>query len=152
MSWGRTSFIIVFLMSASAAAESTCAKNFSELDSLPALSGIKSLLSDTQKIGFVNKTEGSYFFIEQKDNQFIITFFTTGFLDLYGIRKSGPITFCDDNGKMTAIGLDRTQNLFIDGARLEFGQRGARESFIRGPMPEKLARINEISERDLASY
>lgn len=150
MSWGKIWFVIGILSSAPVAADNLCAKNFSEIEKSPRFDSLKPLLSQTQRFGFVNKTEGSYFFIEQKQNQFYITFYTTGFLDLFGVRRSGPITFCEKNGQLTAEGLDRVQNIFIEGERMEFGQRSARESFIRGPMPEKLARINEVPKTELA--
>lgn len=142
----------VLLFSVQAGANPICAKNFSELDSTPALQSLKTIIDDKKTSGFVNKTEGSYFFISAETQEFQITFYTTGFLDLFGIQKSGPIQFCDTDGKLTAIGLDRTQNIYVTGSRLEFGSRGARESFTRGPMPAKLARINEVDSRALASY
>ncbi|MCC6138227.1 MAG: hypothetical protein IT287_06320 [Bdellovibrionaceae bacterium] len=157
----RLCFVLGFLFSATAAADKTCAKNYSELENTPALQKLKTILENNKTTGFVNKTEGSYFFISPfmetsesspLSSRFIITFYTTGFLDLYGIQKSGPIIFCDDDGQLTAIGLDRTQNIFVDGARIEFGSRSAKESFTRGPMPAKLARINELDARTLASY
>lgn len=145
-------FILGILISASAAADKVCAKNYSELDRTPHLQTLKTIIEDHKRNGFVNKTEGSYFFINSGAEEFHITFYTTGFLDLYGISKNGPIYFCDEDSKLTAVGLDRTQNIFVDKERLEFGHRSARESFIRGPMPEKLAKINDIDVRTLASY
>lgn len=152
MTYLRAFLILSLFHSWTSHADVICAKNYAELDRTPALLSLKTLISDQKQNGYVNKTKGSYFFIQTHDSQFIITFYTTGLFDLYGIHREGTLVFCDRDGQLTAVGLDRTQNIYVAGERLEFGHRGARESFKRGPMPEKLASINGIDPLTLASF
>lgn len=145
-------FLSVLTVSTTGAAATVCAKDYLGLDQTPALTRIKTVIENNKQNGFVNQTRGSYFFIVAGPENFKITFFTSGLFDLYGIRKEGSIQFCDRDGQLLAIGLNRTQNIYVGDGRLEFGQRGARESFTRGQMPEKLASLNDVDAVTLATF
>lgn len=137
------SFFSVFTYPTFSYAESICAKSYDELDASPTLQKVKPLLNKSKSTGFVNKTKGSYFFIHSS-NPFKIVFYTTGFLDLYGIKRESSIQFCDENNVLTVIGMGRHQRLYIEGLFLLFGSQSDRESFTQGPMPLELAHKNNV--------
>lgn len=137
-------FVTILMIPPSTTAEPICAETYGQLDSSPTLQQVKTLLRNFSNNGFVNKTKGSYFFIQTHEEKFKIIFYTTGFLNLYGIQKEGPIKFCDEDNQLTVIGIDRHQKLYVEGHSLEFGSRSDRESFNRGVMPEELARKNNV--------
>ncbi|MCB9072243.1 MAG: hypothetical protein H6623_01380 [Bdellovibrionaceae bacterium] len=126
-------------------AADTCAHTYSELDQTENLKKIQNFLSPQQPIGYVNKTKGSYFFLTAIDTGIKIRFFTSGLWDLYGIEREGDIYFCENEKGLTAIGLDRIQNIFVSENRIEFGERSDKESFQKGVMPEKLAKLNHFN-------
>lgn len=142
--------VTILITPPSTYADPICAENYTQLDASPTLQKIKTLLRNSSNNGFVNKTKGSYFFIQTQEEKFKIIFYTTGFLNLYGIQKEGPIKFCDEGDQLTVIGIDRHQKLYVDGNSLEFGSRTDRESFARGVMPEELARKNNVDPLFLA--
>lgn len=129
-----------------------CANNYSELNQTPALKSIQSLIENKKNNGFVNKTQGSYFFLQTQTEKFIISFYTTGLFDMFGVHKEGPIVFCDTGHELRAKGLGRNQKIFVHQSRLEFGNRTDRESFIRGPMPDPIAKINKVPIVTFASF
>lgn len=143
-------FFALMMGSPTTSADPICAETYAQLDASPALQKVKTLLRNSSNNGFVNKTKGSYFFIQTQEEKFNIIFYTTGFLNLYGIQKEGSIKFCDEGDQLTVIGIDRHQKLFIDGHSLEFGSRTDRESFTKGVMPEELARKNNVDPLLLA--
>lgn len=140
------STILLFCLSFSATANE-CAHNFEELDKTERLKTLKPLIPEVGRRGYVNKTQGSYIDITASTQNFVITFFTTGLFDLYGIRREGPLKFCDDGKKLLVIGLDREQTLYIDQTSLQFDERGPRQSFQEGPMPLALQKIHNIREQ-----
>ncbi|MBY0315940.1 MAG: hypothetical protein K2Q26_10495 [Bdellovibrionales bacterium] len=131
------------LIANSARAE-ICAKNFSDLDKTENLKSLKVIIPQEGKRGFVNKTSGSYFWLEVVGDSLEITFFTTGLLDLYGIRRQGKIEFCDTGKSIQARGIQRNVDLVLKGMHFQFGGGTARESFTAGPMPEALRRIHDV--------
>jgi hypothetical protein len=145
-----TSILSLVTLAHSIAFSDVCAEKYSDLDATESLKKLKTLLIPNNTNGFVNMTKGSYFYITATDSEFQILFFTTGLFDLYGIRRDGPLVFCDTEKGLTAIGLKRTQNIFIEDNKLQFGDRSAKESFQPGPMPEKLAKINKIEIQKIA--
>ena len=80
-----------------------------------------------------------------------MTFFTTGLFELYAIKRTGPLEFCDDGTKLTVNGLDRVQTLFVEGAFLQFGEREPRQSFAPGEMPAALQKIHNFDIRMVSS-
>ncbi len=153
-SFVRSIFVILFLVSSSLAFaehEPICAKKYSELDLTEQLKKLKELLPAHQTIGLVNETKGSYIYLASRDDSFHITFITTGIFDLYGIKREGEIVFCDRGGQLLAIGLDRTQDLFVSGQKMQFGDKSEKESFVWGPLPEKLARKHNLDQPQIAA-
>lgn len=139
--------IIFFLFYGLSAQGQVCAKNFSDLDKTERLQNLKKILPDSERRGFVNKTRGSYFDIYQKENQFIISFYTTGLFDLYGIHREGPVEFCDDQSKITVTGLGRIKTIHIDGKLLSFDDGADNKAFTPGEMPEPLREINNLPKK-----
>ncbi len=148
-------FILIILFffsffSALADTQEVCAKKYSELDLGAELAKLKVLLEPNKTIGLVNETKGSYIYLESKEDSFYITFLTTGFFDLYGIKREGDIVFCEKDSRLTAIGLDRTQDVFVSGQKLQFGDRSEKESFSWGSIPDFLAKKHDIKEPQVA--
>lgn len=126
----------------------TCATTFSELDQTDRLKTFKTLVPSEGRRGFVNKTKGSFFYLEAQNDGIEITFFTTGFLDLYGIRKQGKLKFCDNGSMVQVHGIDRIEDLKVSEAYLQFGDGTDRQLFTPGLMPEHL---QKMYEKDAAS-
>jgi hypothetical protein len=124
-----------------------CAQNSSELDKTPQLQQIKNLFGEKQSLGFVNETQGSYFFLERDEHQFMVRFYTSGLLDLYGIERISPVSFCDDGKTLLLIGLGRKEKVQILGSGLILGAGGPRKSFTVGKMPKLLKKLHHLEDR-----
>lgn len=148
--YARSLVLLISLVSTTGRAD-VCAKNFSDLDKSEKLKTLKAIIPSQGKRGFVNKTSGSYFFLEAIGEEVEITFFTTGLLDLYGIRRQGKIEFCDTGKAIQARGIQRNVDLVLNGSHFQFGGGSARESFTAGPMPEALRRIHDIAPSEIAA-
>ena len=136
--------LIFFIHPGLSHATTVCATEFKDLELSPNLKKLQNILDQNKSVGFVNKTKGSYFFIKNTGNKFKIHFYTTGFLDLFGIYRESTIEFCDKNQQLVVHGLGRVQHIYVENNRIEFGDRSDRESFTKGTMPEKLAQINKV--------
>jgi hypothetical protein len=112
-----------------------CAVRYQELDKTPSLQGLRAFFPENTISGFVNETAGSYFELSTLRSEFELTFFTTGFLSMYLIRRGGAVQFCDVNGVVEVRGLDRGETLVPSGERLIMGGGGPRKTFSPGAMP-----------------
>ncbi|MGE4134012.1 MAG: hypothetical protein AB7F86_20415 [Bdellovibrionales bacterium] len=134
-----------------ARADSICATHYSELGQTARLKSVTSLFGAEDTIGLVNQTGGSFVELDSHANALTITFYTTGFLDLYPIKRDGPLEFCDDGEKLIMSGVGRTNPVVIENGRIVVGDGGPKMNFGSGPMPDLLRRKHKIPERGLAS-
>jgi hypothetical protein len=145
----KTALVLTFWMTVwpLAGLAEECAQNYSELEKTSHLQQIKNLFGDKTSIGFVNETQGSYFFLERDEQHFIVKFYTSGLLDLYGIQRVSPVSFCDQGDSLLLIGLGRKEKVQILGSGLILGVGGPRKSFTVGKMPKLLKKLHHLEDR-----
>ena len=124
-----------------------CAKNYSELGKTERLKAMRSVLPKKGRLGFVNKTQGSYFFIESTKTKFKVRFYTTGPFDLFTVNREGALEFCDNGKSLKVIGLGKEKRVMPVAAGLQFDNGGDRHSFQPGPMPDELKKMNKLDEK-----
>ncbi|MBN8542302.1 MAG: hypothetical protein J0L82_18065 [Deltaproteobacteria bacterium] len=147
----RVRFVLpVFLTFAAFGAnaeDSTCASTPNELMAHPELVKLKDFFPEKFKVGYVNETAGSFFdvFVDTNSDEpstYVLTFYTSGFLDLYGVMRTGPARFCSDPSGLTVHSMGQVQKIQIQASRLILGEGGPRKSFTRGAMPQKLIKLH----------
>ena len=129
------------------AEEPICASRPDELAAHADLLSLKEFFPEKLKVGFVNETAGSYFdvYVDTNSNggsAYILTFYTSGFLDLYGVMRTGPAKFCADSPGLTVHSMGMVQKIQVQNGRLVLGEGGPRKSFTRGAMPQKLIKLH----------
>ncbi len=141
-------FAISFVSSATCAADLVCASRPVELRVATHLNLLREIFPENSVVGFVNETSGSYFEVENSSDQrgdmgsYSLTFYTSGFLDLYGVMRSGPAKFCFDSAGLSVHSMGQIQKIEIQGAKLVLGDGGPRKTFSRGVMPSKLVLLH----------
>lgn len=128
-----------------ASTDPICASQYSELEKTEALRTLRFMIPQTGHRGFVNGTQGSYFYIRTTESAFQFTFLTTGLFDLYGVRRDGEVRFCEIDGKVYIYGLGEEQEIYVDSYTIQFGERTPRLVFQIGPVPELLKRKHDLS-------
>src|SRR5258708_7616865 len=104
---------LLVLASFPTSAEEVCAGSFAELGRTPRLQSIQKMFSSAGRLSMVNVTRGSYFIVEsleEKEN-LTIRFYTSALFDLYGVKREGPVRFCDDGQSLKLIGIGRREEL-----------------------------------------
>jgi hypothetical protein len=127
------------------AGDSVCASRPEELRANSELLKLQDYFPEHSVSGYVNETAGSYFEVtvtNPSDAKYILTFYTSGFLDLYGVMRSGPAKFCVDDGELTVHSMGQAQKIRFQAERLLLGEGGPRKSFTRGTMPPKLVKLH----------
>lgn len=129
------------------AEEPICASGPDELAAHTDLFRLKEIFPEKLKVGFVNETAGSYFdvFVDSNSDKpptYVLTFYTSGFLDLYGVMRTGPAKFCSDSAGLTVHSMGMVQKIQVQNGRLVLGEGGPRKSFTRGAMPQKLIKLH----------
>lgn len=123
-----------------------CAQKYSDLALSPSFKNLQTVIPENGTKGFVNDTKGSYFFIRSNGSQFFMTFLTTGFFDLYGIRRDGAIQFCEREGKFFILGLGYEEEMVIKDLSIQWGGGTPRQTFREGPVPELLKEKHNLSD------
>lgn len=140
------SFLFLNFLIASGLSEATvCAINYTDLEKTESLKSLQQILPESGVRGFVNGTRGSYFFIRATKEQLQMTFLTTGIFDLYGIRREGPVQFCDSNGKIFVMGLGYEEEVTVQPPMIQLGGSTPRQTFREGPVPELLRQKHDLS-------
>jgi hypothetical protein len=139
--------LATFAAFGASAEEPICASRPDELAAHNDLSNLKNFFPEKLKVGFVNETAGSYFdiYVDTNSNAgstYILTFYTSGFLDLYGVMRTGPAKFCADSSGLTVHSMGHVQKIQVQNGRLILGEGGPRKSFTRGAMPQKLIELH----------
>ncbi len=145
---GYSLFLTACLITSPSSFASTdpiCATQYSELDKTDALRSLRMMIPQSGHRGFVNGTQGSYFFLRTTESSFQITFLTTGLFDFYGVRRVGEVHFCEIDGKVYIYGLGKEQEIFVDSYTIQLGERTPRQVFQIGPVPELLKRKHDLS-------
>lgn len=124
-----------------AQAAPVCARNVMEYNLTPRLSELQHYFGPATTTGYVNQTNGSYFEVDTRQNSFIFTFMTSGFLDLNLIKQTGTVMFCDDGNRLTVVGLDRNETMNLSNGTITLGNGGPKQTFREGPKPELLRRL-----------
>lgn len=154
----RIRFILPFILVLAAlnvsAEVSTCASRPDELNLSSELMRLRDYFPD-DGAGYVNETAGSYFEVSvnasvdisantasEAATGYVLTFYTSGFLDLYGVMRSGPAKFCVDGGILAVHSMGQVQKIQLQAGRLLLDEGGPRKSFARGSMPLKLAKLH----------
>ncbi len=147
--WIRFALPVYFTFAALSvnADELVCASTPGELSASPKLMKLKDFFPERFQSGFVNETAGSYFDVVFDNDYshsptYVLTFYTSGFLDLYGVMRSGPAKFCSDSSGLTVHSMGQVQRILIQSDRLILGEGGPRKSFTRGVMPLKLVNLH----------
>lgn len=147
--WSRfpLPILLTFVAIVASANEPICATRPEELSQHPELSKLRDFFPETSKAGYVNQTAGSFFdvFVNAEADQkphYVLTFYTSGFLDLYGVMRTGPAKFCSDQAGLTVHSMGQIQKIRVQADRLILGEGGPRKSFIRGSMPLKLVELH----------
>lgn len=126
------------------AASPVCAARYSEFDKTEALKQLQEIVPSSGFKGFVNGTQGSYFFLRSTDNEIQMTFLTTGLFDLYGIRRDGVIQFCDMQGKVFVVGMGYEEEISILNSVVQLGGGTPRQTFREGSVPELLRQKHDL--------
>jgi len=126
----------------------TCATTPTELTQTPGLLALKAFFQERKIASYVNETKGSFFIVSSETDKLSISFFTSGVLDLYGIRRDGALKFCDDGKNITMIGLGRSEVLKIEDTQLIIGNGGPRLTFQSGDMPPLLKKLHNYDKNE----
>jgi hypothetical protein len=79
------------------------------------------------------------------ESEIQMTFLTTGLFDLYGIRRDGPVQFCDLEGKILVMGLGYEEEISVFEATIQLGGGTPRQTFREGPVPDLLRRKHDLT-------
>jgi hypothetical protein len=143
--------LILFSALSVNAGEPVCATRPDQLSANSELMRLKDYFPEHIRAGYVNETAGSYFEVVasapaadgiELHPSYVLTFYTSGFLDLYGVMRTGPAKFCFENGELNVHSMGQIQKIQIQAGRLLLGEGGPRKSFARGSMPPKLVKLH----------
>jgi hypothetical protein len=137
-------FLMILLIGCQSGA-SVCAFKYSDLQKTEALKRLQQLIPETGIRGFVNGTQGSYFFIRSGKEELHMTFLTTGLFDLYGIKREGPVQFCDNNGRILVMGMGYEEEVVVNQLTIQLGGGTPRQTFREGPVPELLKQKHDLT-------
>ena len=147
----RVFLLILISLPPFVCANEICASKYSELESSARLAKLKPLFNADKRIAMVNQTRGSFVIIDGFEDNLTIRFYTSGLFDLYPIQREGPLKFCDVDGNLRMIGLDREDRVEVVHGGLVVGRGGPKRSFVSGEMPQNLKRLHKMDVRGLAS-
>ncbi len=141
---------LIFALEAQAASP-VCASRFADFDKSPQLKQLQAVVPPLGLKGFVNGTQGSYFFLQTTEDGIQMTFLTTGLFDFYGIRREGPIQFCDLEGKIFVMGLGYEEEISVFNSIIQLGGGTPRQTFREGPVPDLLKRKHDLTSFSMPS-
>ena len=146
----RYTMALIFLWSLQAGAE-LCASKPSELDQSDRLKTVKTLFVTGVRVGMVNESKGSFVVLESSENQITMVYYTSGLFQLYGMKRDGPLKFCDTGSSLRMIGLGQDVEVKIGDGKLIADDGGPKRTFSPGPVPDLLQRLHHLDERGIAS-
>jgi len=123
-----------------AKAEQQCVTRFSQLDS-PFLS-FKNLLGESHKVGLINKTKGSFVYVEVKEDEIFVTLYSSGLFDLFGIRQQSPLRLCAGPKGLILEAFGQKDDLRISENQVVVGDGHPKRSFTVGTMTPALLKVH----------
>lgn len=133
--------LLVAILPGLAMADPPCISKYSQLNS-PFLS-FKNLLGDTHSVGLINKTQGSFVWVEVREDEMFVTLYSTGPFELFGIRKQSHLSLCQGPEGMILEAFGQKDGLHIADDRVEVGDGSPKKSFRVGEMTPNLLKFHK---------